>query len=116
MAVPYNEEDVKLVRQVAAKYVEKGWCQQVAAMNLRGATVCSTSPEACRWCVIGAISRAAAECKRPESFQPVGVLQDMTVVAVMNQIEREWGSLTHWNDDKERTQEEVVALLRGQLV
>lgn len=68
-----NEFFPKLTRQVlhpamhqklrlrAAEVIAQGWTRGTAARDADGQKVRSTSPQATRWCVVGAVDRALYE-------------------------------------------------------
>lgn len=84
------------------------WTQGVAARDAQGECVTSTSAKAVSWCLVGAISYLYDE-------------RDLSVIHQTDEFRKirksfiaEYGkSVTDWNDAKNRTQEEVVALCKS---
>ena len=75
------------------------WCQGSAAQDANGDAVTPDNPAACKWCLIGACALLGI---------PLGdVFSSKT------------GDLLHvimdWNDDSERTQADVLAMLEHKL-
>lgn len=96
---------MKTTRQIlteAKGYVEQGWCQGVYAQDENGHSVESQSPQAVRWCLYGAISKASEiTVIDPDTFNFLRI----------NFPSIQGGYFSIWNDEKERTQEDVVDLL-----
>jgi TolB-like protein len=83
----------------ARKLLEKGWTQNAYARNANGVAVDEENPNACSFCVRGALNRAHASL---ETHLLVG-----RVVK-----ERTGGLWVHlWNDAPGRTREEVLAMI-----
>lgn len=80
-------------------YVRFGWTQGVCARNSEGEEVDVDSPEACCWCILGAVGIAA---DKNESINQQ---------AFTSYFMKKWGGISVWNDNPNRTKEEVVALL-----
>lgn len=81
----------------ARERIARGWAQGNFAYNAEGDRVGSSDPEACKWCVVGAIY---ATTDRPFLRQDA-----MSAVAVHSKT----GALPIWNDAPERTQADVLA-------
>ena len=83
----------------AANLVEKGWTQDAMARNEQGAEVYSNSRYAISWCLGGALNCASQGFslnRRVELRKYLGL--DLDVPS--------------WNDDPNRTKEDVIKLLR----
>ena len=93
----------KEVLLTAADIVEKGWTQGVFATNAFGKGVPVESPEACSFCVLGALDKAAETGIGEMAWREAEKALFRTVRSP---------SLPAWNDAPERTQAEVVAALR----
>jgi len=85
----------------AAALVRKGWVQGMFAQDAEKMLVPSLSDRACAWCISGALNRVASGELRGEMERLC------SEVALASGYEH----IIHWNDDPERTQSEVVALL-----
>lgn len=85
-----------VLRGAAELLVTKGWCRGAAARDALGNHVMVDSPEARRFCALGAICRA--EGPRDSSA-------DMTLSIVLG------GYITDWNDRLDRKQGDVVAAM-----
>ena len=92
----------------AAEVIERGWNQGWFAVDKDGNKVSARSKDACKWCVLGAVEKAADELglKNGDWMKIVGRVQWAAGID-------EYGSLCRWNDDPNRTQEEVAAMLRS---
>ena len=77
-------------------YLTKGWCQGSLAINKGGEDRDPKSPQAARWCLLGAF--IAADVANRESREVLTELAGQRVVV--------------WNDDHHRTQQEVIDLAR----
>lgn len=75
--------------------IEKGWCQGALAKAADGRTVMPDDPSAVSWCVFGATWGGA-------ELSPA----DHAVVAAHGD-----SFVADWQDEPERTREEVIALL-----
>ena len=100
----------------AAEHVDAGWCQTSWALDAAGERVMSDSPDACRWCAGGAVSKAAIE------LLPGADKADQRDLAV-RALKRLAESLrmptsdvvletSMWNDTAGRTGKEVAMKLR----
>lgn len=94
----------------AADLVEVGWCQGVFARRFDGSRLIGWSlpydPAAGRWCIAGAIRRAVLDGGSH-------VVDHIQISEVERELRRILGmELATWNDAPERTQAEVVAVLR----
>lgn len=94
--------EIQRVRELAAQYVERGWTQGAYARSASSHRVAILSPRAVRFCMVGAIARAATD---------LAVAEWPVCLAVMAELPPGAG-LSVWNDAPDRTQAEVVALLR----
>ena len=83
----------------ARQRVLAGWCQGAVASDANGRPVLSSSPEARRWSMLGALLAS-------QNGQPVSDL-----LAAVSSLHRSTGesALEVWNDRPGRTQKEVVA-------
>ena len=96
--------DAKVLRR-AGELVEQGWCRFYLAMT--GTGICfegPTSPKAVQWCARGAIQRAAHELDVADESDRVEDLAGENYGGAFG--------LAHWNNDPERTADEVAAALR----
>jgi hypothetical protein len=89
------------LRAVVAR-IERGWSQGADARDAQGRSVALTSDEAQAWSLIGAFALAATDgIPRSHVRRALVVLSD--VIAT--------DSLQEWNDDHDRTREEVLSAL-----
>ena len=88
----------KIYRE-AADLVEKGWTQGALARDQYGVEVPCDSPTAVCWCLSGALDLASWE---------VRVNHWMKLTSYFKLYE----AISVWNDRPDRTQEEVVKLLK----
>jgi hypothetical protein len=78
------------------------WCQGDIAKDAEGNRVpFATDPKACQWCLIGAICHVAKHAPDDEIAKVGAAISD-----------DEYLTIAGWNDAPERTQTEVVAVLR----
>lgn len=99
------------LRDKAADFVERGWCQRAYALNAAGERIFERSLTATCWCVYGAL-HAAMPDTGPESLH----LCALAVGEMRSELRlMPSESLDTWNDAQGRTQAEVVAALRGSL-
>jgi hypothetical protein len=91
----------------ARELVAYGWCQGADARDQRGAPVPPWSDEARRWSLLGALVAAVDLPAEPGA----GVLGPLRrALAALAEIVEE-PLLATWNDDPERSQEDVVGTL-----
>ena len=88
----------------AADFVEKGWTQGRMAVDKHGNDCHSQSKDAVRWCLSGALSLTCVV----KSFSQFSMSPRTELVKYLSLED----SITYWNDDPNRTQEDVVELLR----
>jgi hypothetical protein len=80
----------------ALDYIKKGWTQGEFARDSKGDSVPSNSTAAVSWCTAGALGMAYDVCKY------MGALNKLAAVIGTRK-------LSVWNDDPNRTREEVIA-------
>ena len=105
-----DTEAVRLERILDGAYelVRRGWTQRANARNASDEPVSAHDPGARKFCMIGACHRAR------ELLQPGGEVS-MAEVLLWRRFADEHlcgQSMSRWNDQKERTQAEVLLLLR----
>ena len=103
------QDNVTATLRDASHLVRKGWVQGVFARNERGSEVPPLNPDACQFCMGGAIWRAAS------TVGDLAIRQQLEVAAraqVLRAI-TPGSSISGWNDDKRRTKPEVVEALRN---
>lgn len=83
----------------------ESWTKGVFARDASGAKVASSNLQAVCWCLKGALSVAATACCMGDEFEP---LMDAEVL-----LEKLLGGrpVALWQDETQRTHEEVIALL-----
>lgn len=113
-----SEVVLKSVLTRARQLVVAGWCQTDLAQEENGSPVLPWDGGACRYCLVGALARAAWD----ELGQPVGGNNAAAVVEAIalsgdaqNELEtmglvKQWGA-ARWNDYRQRRQDQVVRLL-----
>lgn len=113
------ERFINALRQIRAT-VAQGWTKGTNAVDHGGETVYSNSAQAVAWCLLGAIARTTDYTEDTVHDE----LADELIDAVRAAIDRlptstpeviETRQITTWNDDPERTQDEVLALLDGMI-
>ena len=115
-----KEKEVREVLKRARELIapEGAWIQWEHAEMRGGAAINPESPVACRWCLTGAIRRAALH--HPGGTWPLMPRAFARVARVAREPESElqWDTggqaareIVSWNDAPERTHAEVLALL-----
>ena len=84
----------------AADLIEKGWVQGELAKDKNGDSCSSHNKNATHWCLAGALNLAGFGSISPSSYDNL-----ISFLSLDDPI-------TIWNDDFNRTQEDVVGLLR----
>lgn len=98
------EKEITLLKQARA-IVEKGWARGALAMDAQGRTVGVKSPEACSFCLSGALIRAGATYHGTLTEDGVRIFDKLQAFTP----ERLY--IHHWNDMPGRAKEEVLALI-----
>ena len=84
----------------AMTFVEKGWTQRASARTKEGYACNPSNKAAVSWCLIGALRVASRHLLGPGFEENVSNYLGPDMFSVL------------WNDDSDRTQEDVVELLR----
>lgn len=82
----------------AVDYIKKGWTQGAFARKADGSPTYSLDPEAVCWCAFGALNMAYPD------HGYVGVFTELKTAIGGEQL------VAYWNDDPNRTQQEVIAM------
>ncbi len=101
-----DRERVLQVLTTAREYLERGWIQGVAARSITGEPCSHSDPNACRWCLTGAVSRAAFTNKWQDCYP---YLTAIISLLASSREDARWVCV--WNDQPGRTQEEVIELV-----
>lgn len=91
---------------LARGYIEKGWCRGQFARTEDGEGALAVSEDARSWCALGAIERATFEVPM-QSYASRGAAERLLREAAG--VRSDFDATTAWNDDPERTKEEVLA-------
>jgi len=83
------------VLKEAREKIRQGWCQGGPARDHRDATISTGDPNACKWCLFGALMAVTDDWDGPRA-----AIKEFTGC-----------SLAEWNDAPGRTKAEVLALL-----
>lgn len=103
--------ELKQVLDGAGELVKEGWTQGEWARDATGARVHPESTGACRFCMEGALKRAASKLE-PDCRARRGNLVHGATLAIERTLADELeGEIADWNDEEGRTQEEVVAVI-----
>jgi hypothetical protein len=113
-----HENSVVYALEQARELIRMGWCQMHSAKDARGRAVFCHSEAAIQFDLGGAVARVTWPWDEDESTELWELTQDC-FVALQRAIEASgweddrpvWHVLNDWNDDPERTKEEVVALI-----
>jgi len=109
-----HKEAVIAVLVKGLKRIQRGWTQGAMACTVDGRSLPSLaagSPEACRWCAIGAITDA-----RNTSVWSDAIDTLRAVVAARTQHSADEVQIVWWNDAPGRTQAEVVEVYQQALL
>lgn len=98
MSKESNHQVLKRARKLLDK--ESAWTKWTFARDANDAPVDATDPKACKFCLIGALERAAWDMCLPGWVGAVPALTDATAA-----------SIPVWNDNPTRTHAEVIAAL-----
>ena len=101
----------------AAEHVDAGWCQSSWALDAEGGRVMSHSPEACRWCAGGAVSKAAIGVVPGAGVANQRDLADRAMRRLVKSLglptDDPLLETTMWNDTAGRTGKEVAMKMRA---
>lgn len=92
-------------------YVRKGWCQCAAATDYLGHPTTIDANDAARWCISGAIHIAYRH--NPVLAQKTIYEATRALQANARELNEGIQTLQRWNDSRDRTKDEVLALLRS---
>lgn len=92
--MPESDVNLSAVYYRAAELVKKGWTQFCYARTSNGIKINPLDDEATQWCITGSLLRSANDLGFPFDSLPRYVQYN-----------------PNWNDDPERTQEEVANVL-----
>lgn len=98
---------LELLKSMRGK-IATGWTQGCSARNRQGNPVVPSSPEACQWCLLGAVTAMESAHYRTT------VEQRTNVWRIINQLLENRNELqmpSAFNDNPARTQREVLELL-----
>lgn len=100
----------KQVFESAALLVERGWTQRNYARNSAGNVCLTTSPDACSFCLFGAIKRAGRDAGMTD--EQIDKLDGFAGQVGLVTPGIKSSMLASWNDHPGRTKEEVAGFLR----
>ena len=95
--------------------LERGWCQDAAALDANGDKCYPAVIEAVAFCFAGAISRAFHRHELGDEMfmRYLGVAERLIAERYLEEDAPDWDSdISNWNDNPKRTQGEVVNLAR----
>jgi hypothetical protein len=103
----YSSADPTIILRDVRNYITKGWCQGSLAKDSQGAPIDENDPNACQWCLIGAIR--ASVFKR-------GIRDNYFVDYIYGYIWRHTivkphGGIASYNDSPNTTHQSVLAVL-----
>lgn len=88
--------------------IKHGWTQHVMARDTKGEEINWFSKEAQSFCLVGAYANTLGSTGIPRSVQNA-VATVITKVLIRKATEDSWND---WNDAPERTQQDVIVLLK----
>ena len=86
---------------------EDAWCQGDIAQNASGEPCLPGDPDACRWCLMGAIDRAGLTIENP----PINLVLTFLGLEWLPRHNHHNHGVIGWNDAPGRTHAEVLALI-----
>ena len=106
-------EQVQAALKRAAEILNGGeWTQGTNARRSDGASCSEFSDEACAWCLVGALYRAAYEVSdRPLDAGKPDPLKRAVYAAVKKVLPPWWKDVEGYNDLKSRTKADVLQML-----
>ena len=106
------KKDARTILESAIERVEQGWVQGTMARDKHDRAVLAESQIACKWCVLGAMSRAAADLRRADTLCHLDAL-DLASDTV-SEVVTEYGTpfAANWNDTPGRTKEQVIDAIK----
>jgi hypothetical protein len=93
---------------IAARKIlaENGWAQKAFAKDANGVGVLPEATTAVAFCALGALDRACHE----ESFPYIAPRHVLNRATHAITGDGHWSNISYYNDEKERTKEDVLAL------
>lgn len=111
--------------ELLVERIKLGWTQKLFARGADGECIAATKPEATCWCLLGGLQYARNVLFKHEIAFPLITLGDDLVRIELvrgiapGEVELHTAQLGNviavWNDARERTQAEVIALAEGAL-
>lgn len=101
---------VERILEDAIETVKQGWTQGHMAVDAEWHDVDPTDSSACRRCLVGALRKAVVD-----NGGTVSLVEDSSFTRMASTMKNIAGTerMSVWNDDKDRTQEDVVNLLKS---
>ena len=93
----------------AVNLIEKGWTQNAFARNSLGRMVSPCEDEAKSWCLTGALVAAVNNLREGSTYTATNARK---VLELTNNLGLANNDEVQWNDDPDRTKEQVVRLLQ----
>jgi len=111
--------NTEIIKKAIELLETKGWTQGAYARNAEGAPIYRMEPEACSFCLSGALSRAYMEMNENHDDEVDPFYEEFrnTRIGIIDIIRKKYGAdqIITFNDDDGRTKEEVVGLLKEAL-
>lgn len=97
--------------EIAKRLVEKGWTQKVLARDSQGNETGELGSKATCFCVIGACMRAKKDIS-PNPYTGIAFNDNQNLLRTILTLQNfgEIRFVDEWNDEEDRTQEQVVTL------
>lgn len=99
---------VKRAREIIS--APGAWTQNAFARRVDGSRVDPTSEGACKFCAVGALAKAHLEIKMKTISQDLMEASNFVGMCIPGATQTWRLSLASYNDDPDRTQEEVIAV------
>ena len=90
-----------------SKYLEKGWCQFVSAVDENDIPIAPNDRSAIKWCLFGSV-HAAHYSGSISTTDKDNILSELACILDIELIE----DISGYNDAPERTQEEVIKTMK----
>ena len=112
----FTEDEVRSVRDKAAKLLKKGWCQGNTAQNAEGQAVAYDEPSAVAWCMFGAVAKAVTKVKKGAfSVQAWAAAHELCDAMLGARSPVFNGSAAaNFNDALRTTKQDVIRVVKGE--
>ena len=112
-----TEQEIQGVFNRTLEYIKQGWTKHTMAINVDGDYTDFDAPDACNWCLEGALHLAVKECGNEIDTSSIYLSCHSRIVAVINDLypkrfPSDIETLAIFNDNAEITKELVVDVVK----